>query len=102
MILLFISLGRLIAVVAGGVLSLALSYHIIQIYYQSERHRKLQLFVMDIHFAIAIAYFARLLLYNHPMSFVFISFLFIRIIITSFEPFLMYVLTDERMKEVFR
>lgn len=100
-ILLFISMGKLIAVLAGSVLSLTLAYHIVQIYYRSELHRKIQLILMDIHFAIAIAYFVRLFFSSHPMSMIFLSFIFIRIIITALEPVLLYLLTDRTVKTIF-
>ncbi len=101
-ILLFISFGKLIAVIAGSLLSIGLAYHIVQIYYTSELHRKIQLFVIDIHFAVSVAYFVRFFFSHHPVSFIFLSFIFIRIVITALEPVLLYLLTDRTVKAIFK
>jgi len=100
-ILLFLTMGKIVAVIGGGCLSIALAYHIVQIYFKSKLHRLIQLFLMDIHFAIAIAYFVRLSLSNHPISMIFLSFIFIRIVITALEPVFFYLLTDRSIKKIF-
>lgn len=101
-ILLFFAFGKILAIVCSITLSIGLAYHIVQIYYKSERHRKIQLFLMDIHFAIAIAYFFRLFLLNHPTSFILLFFIIIRIAIAVLEPVFFYFLTNTSIKKIFK
>jgi hypothetical protein len=48
--------GKAVSIIAGVVLSLLLAYHIIQLYLKNDLHRKIQLFIIDIHAPFAIGY----------------------------------------------
>ena len=48
--------GRTAAVAAGAVLSLLWTYHIIRFHFGDERHRKIQLWVVDLHAAFTAGY----------------------------------------------
>lgn len=56
MIMLVFIYGKIAAVLAGVILSLALAYHIIQLYYKNDLHRKIQLAMIDAHAAFAAGY----------------------------------------------
>jgi hypothetical protein len=56
MIALLFLYGKTASIIAGAVLSLLLAYHIIQIYFKKPLHRKLQLYLMDLHAAFVIGY----------------------------------------------
>lgn len=48
--------GRAAAIAAGAVLSILWAWHIIRFYYGHERHRKIQLAVIDVHAAFTAGY----------------------------------------------
>jgi hypothetical protein len=48
--------GKTVSIAAGAILSLALAYHIIQLYYRSRVHRAIQLWAIDVHAAFAAGY----------------------------------------------
>ena len=48
--------GKAVSIIAGIVLSLLLAYHIIQLYLKNDLHRKIQLFIIDIHAPFAAGY----------------------------------------------
>ena len=101
MVLLLLVGGRLPSLAAGGALSLLLSYHIIMLYYRNSRHRKIQLYLMDLHLAISAAAFMRLLFWDSRTTTVMLSFMFIRLIITVLEPVFIYFLTDRTVIDQF-
>lgn len=48
--------GRTAAIAVGVILTLLLTYHIIQLYFRKSLHRKLQLWLIDVHAAFAAGY----------------------------------------------
>ncbi|MBP7736853.1 MAG: hypothetical protein KA369_12830 [Spirochaetes bacterium] len=48
--------GKGVAIAAGVILSLLLTYHIIQLFFGKSLHRKLQLCLIDVHAAFAAGY----------------------------------------------
>ena len=56
MIALLFLYGKTWSIITGTILSLLLAYHIIQIYFKKSLHRKLQLYLMDLHAAFVIGY----------------------------------------------
>jgi hypothetical protein len=48
--------GKAAAVLTGSALSLALAYHIIRIFFKSGLHRKIQLYIIDLHAAYVIGF----------------------------------------------
>ncbi len=102
MVLLFFVAGSGSALVAGAVLAPLLSYHIIMLYYGNARHRKVQLYLMDLHLALSVASIARALFWNSGTTAVFMSFLFIRMLLMLGEPILIYFLTDRTVIDQFQ
>ncbi len=49
--------GRAVSIVAGILLTLALTYHVIQLFLKNSLHRKLQLWLMDFHAAFSAGFF---------------------------------------------
>jgi hypothetical protein len=101
MVLLFLVGGRFPSLAAGAALSLLLSYHIVMLYYKNSTHRKIQLYLMDLHLAISAAAFMRLILWDSRSTTLLLSFMFIRLIIMILEPFFIYFLTDRTVIEQF-
>ena len=102
MVLLFFVTGSGPALVAGAVLAPLLSYHIIMLYYGNALHRKIQLYLMDLHLALSVASIARALFWNTDATAIFVSFLFIRMILILGEPVLIYFLTDRTVIDQFQ
>ena len=98
MFILLISRGKTTAVIIGLFFSVLLSYHIISLFLKKEVNRKIQLFLMDIHFAYALSYIINALAVNIVLINGDKIILFIRIIITIFELPLIFFLTDEKVK----
>ena len=48
--------GKAVSIIAGLLLTLVLTYHIIQLFFRNRLHRKLQLCLIDIHAAFAAGY----------------------------------------------
>jgi len=48
--------GKAASIITGLVLSLLLAYHIIQIFFKKNLHRKLQLYIIDLHAAYVMGY----------------------------------------------
>lgn len=101
MVLLFLVGGRFPSLAAGAVLSLLLSYHIVMLYYRNSLHRKIQLYLMDLHLAVSAAAFMRLIFWDSRTTTLLLSFLFIRLIITILEPVFIYCLTDRTVIDSF-
>jgi len=89
--------GKLAAIGAGMLLTILLAYHIIQIYFRKNLHRKIQLFIIDIHASFAVGYLfyntARGLESDPAALFIFIT----RTVILIFELMLLFVLTRDEV-----
>jgi hypothetical protein len=57
--------GKAVSILTGVVLTLLLTYHIIQLFFRNSLHRKLQLYLIDIHASFAAGY----LFYNAVQGF---------------------------------
>lgn len=101
MVLLFFVGGRVPSLIAGAILTPLLSYHIIMLYYKNPIHRKIQLYLMDLHFALSTAALIRLLFWDTRITAVFLSFMFIRVLIMMAEPAFIYFLTDRTVIDQF-
>ena len=95
MVVFFLIGGKYFSITFGFVSALLLSWHIIMLYYKKPGHRKIQLYLMDVHFAVSAAAFIRMILWHNGSSALFMSFIFIRTLITLAEPFFIYLLTDD-------
>lgn len=102
MVLLFFVAGSGPALAAGAVLAPLLAYHSIMLYYRNPLHRKIQLYLMDLHLALSAAAIARALFLNPGTTAVFMSFLFIRMLIMLGEPFMIFFLTDRTVIDQFQ
>ncbi len=98
MILLFFIGGKAPALLAGAVCTILLTWHILMLYYRVPRHRKIQLYLMDIHLALAAASIVRLAFWGFGASAIFACFMSVRILIALAEPFLIYYLTGSVQK----
>ncbi|MBN2160671.1 MAG: hypothetical protein JW807_14880 [Spirochaetes bacterium] len=102
MLMLVFLYGKAVAVSAGIILSLALAYHIIQLYYKKKPHRIIQLWIIDVHAAFTAGY----LFYNawpgveaDALTRVIIA---ARIVILLCELPLLFILTAEKAAGDFR
>ncbi|HNW26907.1 MAG TPA: hypothetical protein PKN50_00405 [Spirochaetota bacterium] len=48
--------GKAVSIIAGILLTLALTYHVIQLFLKNRLHRKLQLWLMDFHAAFSAGF----------------------------------------------
>ncbi|OHD69432.1 MAG: hypothetical protein A2W19_05860 [Spirochaetes bacterium RBG_16_49_21] len=48
--------GKTASILCGSTLSLVLAYHIIRIFFKNGLHRKIQLYLIDVHAAFVIGY----------------------------------------------
>jgi len=56
MFMLLLIYGRTTAIVCGFVLALLLTFHVIGLFFMKNRHRKIQLILMDIHIAFTAGF----------------------------------------------
>jgi hypothetical protein len=94
--------GRAVSIIVGLLLTLLLTYHIIQLFFKNSLHRKLQLYLVDIHAAFAMGY----LFYNAvqgidraPSALII---LIARTLLLACELFLFYFLSGDESAEAFR
>jgi hypothetical protein len=94
--------GKLAAVSAGILLSLALAYHIIQLYYGKNLHRKIQLWIIDIHAAFAAGYLFYCAWPGIGADAATLAIIWARAIILTCELPLLYILTLDGVAAEFR
>jgi hypothetical protein len=94
MFLLLMIYGKVISVLSGIILSVLLSFHIINLYYKKEINRKIQLFIMDIHLAYSLPFLFIAALNNYESSIPDYLFIFIRSVIVCFDILFIYILSD--------
>ncbi len=97
MFLLSFVTGKAVAMTAGLILALLLSVQIIMMYFKRQRARRIQLFMMDIHAAIAIGGLLRAMTSPGHAGALFVAFIAFRIVIVTGEALLIYLLTDEEI-----
>lgn len=94
MFLLLIMFGKVISIIAGLILALLLSLHIILLYFKKERNRKIQLYLMDVHLAYSIPFLIIFLLYSNDSRLIDYLFFLLRLVLCCFEVLFIYVLSD--------
>ena len=90
--------GKTFSVVAGITLSFILTLHVIKLFNKKHFNRKLQLLIMDIHFAYSLAYFVNKLFAGYHLIFIDLTIIYFRFITALIEIFLIIVLTDDIIK----
>lgn len=95
MLTLLVLYGKAVSAVFGTVAAVLLSAHILSLYAGKGRNRKVQLFLMDLHLAMAVPVFLNIVLYGFNGTPVDAAFTLVRLLIASAEPFLICLLTGE-------
>jgi len=91
--------GKFFAVTSGFILTFFLTVHVIRLFYKKDIHRKIQLYLMDIHFAWSLAYvFNRVFSRNDvtPVDSIVIAF---RLVSACIEILAVLILTDRTIRE---
>ncbi len=96
---LLITYGKPLSIGIGFVLSVLLSLHIIRFYFNRGCSRKIQLFLMDIHFAYSFPFFIYILIDSINITMLDGFFMTIRFIILCAETIFIYLLTGEKLIE---
>lgn len=94
--------GKTAAVVSGASISFLLSYHIISLFNRKNLNRKIQLFLMDIHFAYSIGFLFSSFFTDFNLSGWETGLSFYRFIIALLEIPMIIFLTDEFIIKRFR
>jgi hypothetical protein len=92
--------GKAVSIIAGTALTLFLTFHIIRLYFTIDLHRKIQLFIIDIHVAFAAGYLFYNISQETPLDPAALAILGMRTFIMVCEMPLLCLLTgDEARKE---
>jgi len=94
--------GKAVSIIAGAFLSLLLAYHIIQLYLKNNLHRKIQLFIIDVHAPFAVGYLFYNIAQGMEVEMVSLFIIIVRVLILAYEIPLLFILTGEDAVEVFR
>lgn len=101
MITLLFLYGKLVAVIAGAVLAVLLSIHIILLAMRKNTSRIIQLVIMELHCAYCVPYILNALFVNAPGSPLDTVFVMIRSACIVCELAALYVLTDEEVRPLY-
>lgn len=94
--------GKTASIIAGVVLSLLLTYHIIQLYLKNGLHRKIQLFIIDIHVPFAIGYLFYNIVQGVEADVTALFIIVVRAILLACEIPILFYLTGKDAAEIFR
>jgi hypothetical protein len=94
--------GKAVSIIVGTVLSLLLAYHIIQLYLKNELHRKIQLFIIDIHAPFAIGYLFYNIAHGIEVDMLALFIIFVRAFLLTCEIPLFWYLTGKDAFEIFQ
>lgn len=86
--------GKIFAVTAGLLLTIFLTFHVIRLFYKKDIHRKIQLYLMDIHFAWSFAYVFNRFFSRVDISAVDSVVIAFRLVTAFVEVFAVLILTD--------
>ncbi len=100
--ILLILFGKTVSVIAGMIMSILLAYHIISLNYFKDRNRKIQLFLMDIHFAYSLAFIINLVMHDISIHTYDIPLLTVRSVLIAFEIPLIYYLSDIKISSQYK
>ncbi len=68
MVMLLLIYGRTAALVCGFILALLLTFHVIGLFFMKNRHRKIQLILMDLHIAFTAGFLINRLMGDLSLS----------------------------------
>ena len=94
--------GKAASIIAGVILSLLLAYHIIQLYLKNGLHRRIQLFIIDIHAPFAIGYLFYNVALGADVDLPALFIILVRTILLACEIPLLFCLTGKDAVEIFR
>jgi hypothetical protein len=94
--------GKAVSIIAGVVLSLLLAYHIIQLYFKNGLHRKIQLFIIDIHAPFAVGYLIYNIAQGAEIDMLALFIILVRTFLLACEIPLLFCLTGKDAAEIFR
>ncbi len=86
--------GKIFAIAAGSVLTVFLTFHVIRLFYKKDINRKIQLYLMDLHFAWSLAYLFNRIFSKVDLSFVDSAAIAFRLMMASAEILTVLILTD--------
>lgn len=97
--------GKTISMIMGGTLAALLAVHIVMLYNRRDLHRKIHLFLIDLHAAYTVAYLVQSALFgfgdtNGALALTVIPFA-VRCLLLVCELPLVWLLTDERVRALF-
>ena len=92
---LMLMFGKQISVIAGLILSVTLTAHIIMLYLKKNINRKIHLFLIDIHIATTVPFFLKLFFPGIEMNMPTVALLAYNIIMLLIEIPMLFLLTDE-------
>jgi len=90
--------GKFFAVTAGLLLALFLTFHVIRLFNKRAINRKIQLYVMDIHFAYSLAYFFNRIFSGSDLTTVDSVVMAFRVVTAFIEITAVLILTDRIIK----
>ncbi len=94
--------GKAVSIIVGVVLSLLLAYHIIQLYFKNGLHRKIQLFIIDIHAPFAVGYLFYNIAQGAEVDVLALFIIVTRTFLLACEIPLLFYLTEKDAVEIFR
>lgn len=94
-------MGKVIAVLTGFILAGLLTVHIINLNSRSNISRIIQLIILDIHAAATVSFIPGFWFYNIDFNAVSLSMLIVRCFMAALEIPLIYLLTDESVKNLY-
>lgn len=90
--------GKVYAVITGISLSIILTSHVLRLFYKKDFNRKLQLFIMDFHFAYSSVFIINRLLSGWTLSSIDYTIVYFRLFTACIEIFMIITLTDKTIK----
>ncbi|MFC1669348.1 hypothetical protein ACFL20_03090 [Spirochaetota bacterium] len=102
MIVFLVTQGKLIAVIFGILTAIILTAHIISVYFFKNRNRKIQIVLMEIHFAYSISFIISYFIHGIGGYIIDNIFLIVRLILILGEIPLIYLLTDKEVINLYK
>ena len=94
--------GKAVSIAAGVALTLLLTYHIIQLVFRNRLHRKLQLYLIDIHASFAAGYLFYNIIQGIDTAPAALAILIARTLLLACELALLYYLSGDEAAASFR
>lgn len=94
--------GKAVSVIAGAVLTVLLTFHIIRLYLANDLHRKIQLCIIDLHAAFAAGFLFYAVAQDTPIEPSSLPLILMRAAILACELPLLCLLTGDEARSEFR